>query len=57
MGGTGNELTNKLQRVSDGINDPNSKLGDFKDGANTGDDYSYDGNGNLTLDNMCSSSQ
>jgi hypothetical protein len=27
-------------------------LGDFKDGTNTGtDDYSYDANGNLTLDN------
>ena len=26
-------------------------MGDFKDGANSGDDYSYDANGNLTADN------
>lgn len=26
-------------------------LGDFKDGTNTGDDYSYDANGNLVQDN------
>ena len=44
-------LTNKLLKVTDGNNDPNSKLGDFKDGTNNNDDYSYDVNGNLVLDN------
>jgi RHS repeat-associated protein len=44
--------SNKLARVTDANNDPNTKLGDFKDGSNTGtDDYSYDVNGNLGLDN------
>jgi RHS repeat-associated protein len=43
--------SNKLARVTDAIAGDN-KLGDFKDGSNTGtDDYSYDGNGNLNLDN------
>ncbi|MBK7735166.1 MAG: hypothetical protein IPI36_08030 [Chitinophagaceae bacterium] len=42
---------NKLARVTDAVNDPNTRLGDFKDGANTGaDDYLYDVNGNLTQD-------
>ena len=27
-----------------------TKLGDFKDGTNTGNDYSYDVNGNMTID-------
>ncbi|PWU02602.1 MAG: hypothetical protein C5B52_05120 [Bacteroidetes bacterium] len=42
--------TNKLAKVADasGITAP---LGDFKDGLNSGDDYVYDGNGNLVLDN------
>ncbi|TAL46036.1 MAG: hypothetical protein EPN92_06735, partial [Chitinophagaceae bacterium] len=43
--------SNKLAKVIDGIAGDN-KLGDFKDGANgSTDDYSYDVNGNLTLDN------
>jgi RHS repeat-associated protein len=50
--GAGDALRNKLQRVTDAIAaDPSSKLGDFKDGTNSGDDYSYDANGNLLLDN------
>lgn len=49
--GTGNELRNKLFKVSDNINSAQSKLGDFKDGTNGGDDYDYDANGNLKLDN------
>ncbi|MBS1511483.1 MAG: hypothetical protein JST86_11620 [Bacteroidetes bacterium] len=44
--------TNKLAKVTDGITTTdNGKLGDFKDGTNTGDDYSYDVNGNMNLDN------
>ena len=44
--------SNKLAKVTDANNDPNTKLGDFKDGNNgSNDDYSYDPNGNLTLDN------
>ena len=44
--------SNKLARVTDVNNDPTTRLGDFKDGTNTGtDDYSYDVNGNLNLDN------
>ncbi len=43
--------SNKLAKVTDAVIDPNSKLGDFKDGANTtADDYVYDVNGNLTKD-------
>lgn len=43
---------NKLARVTDGFSDPNTKLGDFKDGNNAGtDDYSYDANGNILMDN------
>ncbi len=45
--------SNKLTKVTDqgtvALN--NGKLGDFKDGANTGDDYVYHVNGNLYLDN------
>lgn len=41
--------SNKLARVTDGIATDN-KLGDFKDGTNGGDDYSYDANGNLIYD-------
>jgi len=37
---------NQLMKVTD---DSNSTEG-FKDGTNTGDDYAYDGNGNLTSD-------
>jgi RHS repeat-associated protein len=45
--------TNKLSKVTDGYNDNTSTLGDFKyDPATKGTtDYSYDANGNLTLDN------
>ncbi len=43
--------SNKLAKVTDAMNDPNTKLGDFHDGINSGDDYSYNGNGNLILDN------
>jgi RHS repeat-associated protein len=44
--------SNKLVKVIDAASDPNTKLGDFKDGANgSTDDYNYDVNGNLTLDN------
>ncbi len=51
LGGVQN-ATNKLQKVTDNAAVANSgKLGDFKDGVNTGIDYSYDPNGNLNLDN------
>jgi RHS repeat-associated protein len=43
-------IANTLAKVDDAINDPNSKMGDFKNGVNSGDDYSYDVNGNLTSD-------
>ena len=45
--------SNKLKQVTDGYNDNNSKLGDFKYDAvtKTSTDYNYDVNGNLTLDN------
>jgi RHS repeat-associated protein len=44
--------SNKLEKVTDGTNDANTKLGDFHDGSNgSSDDYAYDGNGNLTIDN------
>ncbi len=42
--------SNKLVRVTDAVAGDN-KLGDFKDGANTGtDDYGYDVNGNMISD-------
>ncbi|HEX7902556.1 MAG TPA: DUF6443 domain-containing protein, partial [Chitinophagaceae bacterium] len=44
--------SNKLAKVTDTYSDPQTKLGDFKDGNNgSSDDYSYDANGNLNLDN------
>jgi RHS repeat-associated protein len=45
--------TNKLLQVSDGVNDPNSILGDlhYKTATKTSTDYAYDVNGNLSLDN------
>jgi RHS repeat-associated protein len=45
--------SNKLARVTDvgAVVSDNGKLGDFKDGTNTGDDYSYDDNGNFNIDN------
>ncbi len=45
-----NFLSNKLTKVTDTHSDPNTKLGDFKDGTNSGDDYSYDVNGNMVSD-------
>ncbi len=45
--------SNKLLKVFDGVTPTtdNGKLGDFKDGSNgTGNDYTYDVNGNLTAD-------
>jgi RHS repeat-associated protein len=43
--------SNKLAKVTDALSNPQTKLGDFKDGSNgSSDDYSYDLNGNLTLD-------
>jgi RHS repeat-associated protein len=41
---------NQLLKVTDAVSDPNTKLGDFRDGINTGNDYTYDVNGNLTSD-------
>jgi RHS repeat-associated protein len=45
--------SNQLAKVTDlGIATlSNGKLGDFKDGTNTNDDYFYDTNGNLNIDN------
>jgi RHS repeat-associated protein len=44
--------SNKLKKVTDGVSDANTKLGDFHDGTNTSsDDYGFDDNGNLTFDN------
>jgi RHS repeat-associated protein len=45
--------TNKLLQVTDASNDNTSKLGDFKydSAAKTSTDYTYDANGNLSLDN------
>jgi RHS repeat-associated protein len=46
-----NDVSNKLMKVTDAYSDPTTKLGDFKDGTNTGyDDYRYDVNGNMTID-------
>jgi RHS repeat-associated protein len=42
--------SNKLLSVADPSGTAAAKLGDFQDGTNTGDDYSYDGNGNLLKD-------
>jgi RHS repeat-associated protein len=50
--------SNQLEKVSDGIID-NSPLGDFKDTTLTGDDYTYDVNGNINKDfnkHICSAS-
>jgi len=45
--------SNRLKQVTDANNDNLSKLGDFKydPATKTATDYSYDGNGNLALDN------
>ncbi|WP_205410056.1 RHS repeat-associated core domain-containing protein [Flavihumibacter solisilvae] len=43
--------SNRLDKVVDQNSDPNTKLGDFNDGANGGNiDYDYDANGNLKYD-------
>src|SRR5690606_32013945 len=41
--------SNKLARVTDTAG-PTTGLGDFNNGTNSGDDYTYDVNGNLTKD-------
>lgn len=47
-----NTNSNRLYYVTDKTNDANSLLGDFKEITNTASqDYSYDGNGNMTIDN------
>jgi len=47
-----NTNSNKLNYVTDKVNDANSLLGDFKEiNNNTTQDYYYDGNGNLKQDN------
>ena len=50
-------LSNRLLNVTDQYSDPNTKLGDFKDGSNGGynseqqwPDYNYDVNGNMVVD-------
>lgn len=43
--------SNQLAKVTDAANDPLTKLGDFKDGSNgSTDDYTYNTNGSLTVD-------
>ncbi|MDH7459631.1 DUF6443 domain-containing protein [Chitinophagaceae bacterium 26-R-25] len=42
--------SNKLSKVTDEMPISQIVLGDFKDGENTGNDYVYDNNGNLTQD-------
>jgi len=44
------EASNRLAAVGDPKVTVSAKLGDFIDGTNTGDDYDYDVNGNLTKD-------
>ena len=47
-----NANTNKLYYVNDRTNDANTKLGDFRETTNnTSEDYTYDGNGNMIIDN------
>jgi RHS repeat-associated protein len=47
-----NTNSNKISYVTDRQNDTATLLGDFKEyNTGTATDYSYDGNGNLTLDN------
>jgi RHS repeat-associated protein len=44
--------SNKLSQVTDAVNNPTSKLGDFHYIGSKGSyDYTYDGNGNLSIDN------
>ena len=42
--------SNKLLKVTDVMSDAQTKLGDFKDGTNAGNDYGYDSNGNMVTD-------
>lgn len=42
--------TNRLLSVNDSSKTTEAKLGDFNDGTNTGNDYTYDGNGSLVAD-------
>ncbi|GEP88714.1 hypothetical protein CTE07_03590 [Chitinophaga terrae (ex Kim and Jung 2007)] len=42
--------SNQLTAVSDTSNTASAKLGDFINGTNTGNDYTYDGNGNMVSD-------
>jgi RHS repeat-associated protein len=42
--------SNKLMAVADPSSTATAKLGDFINGTNTGNDYNYDGNGNLITD-------
>ena len=42
--------SNKLLTVTDANNTSTAKLGDINDGTNTGNDYTYNGNGNLISD-------
>ena len=49
VGGTGGDLRNKLQAVTDGIGG-NNMLWDFTDNNVGSDDYAYDANGNLNHD-------
>jgi RHS repeat-associated protein len=42
--------SNKLLAVTDPVNNAAAKMGDFQDGNASGDDYSYDVNGNLLTD-------
>jgi RHS repeat-associated protein len=42
--------SNKLLAVADPSNTATAQLGDFINGTNTGNDYAYDGNGNLISD-------
>jgi RHS repeat-associated protein len=46
-----NPNSNRLLQVTDAVNDENSVLGDFYYKTKGTTDYSYDGNGNLILDN------
>lgn len=42
--------SNKLLTVTDASNTSTAKMGDFNDGTNTENDYSYNGNGNILSD-------
>jgi len=46
------DYSNRLKSVTDQMTSTtfNGQSGDFKDGTNSGDDYVYDGNGNLVVD-------